>query len=305
MKIRTTLLIAIAALAAACSNTKQGKSNQKTVAVSIEAQKYFIERIAGGNVNVITLVPKGAKPEAYDLTPKQIIELGNCITYFTMGHLPFEKTWIDKYGDNHPHTNIVNMSHGITPIITDHDHAPQHAFHDEKSKFIDPHTWMSVKNAFTIAKNGYDGLCTADPANKDLYRMRLDTLEKELFELDKTIRDKLAEADSAFLIFHPALTYFASYYGLTQISVERDGKEPSPKEMRRIIDIAERENIKIMFIQPEFDKRSAKTLVEATGVRLIEINPLAYDWKSEMLNIANALASTNDNNNESSISEHK
>lgn len=289
MKKTIITLIALITIMAGCGNTRQDESRQLTIATSIEPQSYFIKRIAGDKAEIKTLLPKGTKPETYDLTPNQIVELGKCNAYFTMGHLPFERAWVDKYSNSHPHTNLIDMSHGITPIITDHAHG-QPSGQNSQNIFVEPHTWMSVNNAFIIANNVCDGLCIADPANKDYYRQRLDTLENELRELDKAIRAKLSDADSTFLIYHPALSYFARDYGLTQISVERDGKEPSPREMKHIIDRAAHDDIHVMFIQPEFDHRSARTLVQSTSTQLVDINPLARDWKAEMLHIADALA---------------
>lgn len=291
MKKPTTLIIAIATMLAACTAGGKQDSAKPVVAVSIEPQRYFIEQIAGDKVEVQTLVPKGAVPETYDLTPGQIVDLGQCQAYFVMGHLAFERRWVDSYSDQHPHTNIVDMSQGITPIVSSTPHTG-HQKDDIPGMFVEPHTWMSVSNALTIAKNVCEGLCATDPENETYYEQRLDSLDKRLHRLDESIRATLETADSTFLIYHPALTYFARDYGLTQISIENDGKEPSPRQMKATIDKAAAKGIKVLFIQPEFDRRTAETLVKSTGTRLVTVNPLSYDWENEMLSIARALAGT-------------
>jgi zinc transport system substrate-binding protein len=85
-----------------------------------------------------------------------------------------------------------------------------------------------------------------------------------------------------FMIFHPALAYLGRDYGLEQISIEYEGKEPSPMKLKEVIDLAREENIRVIFIQAEFDQRSADIVREATGAELVTINPLAYDWMESM-----------------------
>lgn len=289
MKQTIMTLIAAITILTGCGGTHRDDDTRMTVAVSIEPQRYFVEQIAGDKAEVKTLVPSGAKPETYDLTPAQIIDLSHCKAYFTMGHLPFERTWADNYSDTHPHTNIINLSHGIEPIMTDHTHDSP-AVSNTGHVFVEPHTWMSVANALIIARNVRDGLCVADPGNKAYYDSRCDTLCQRLKRLDRHIRTMLADADSTFLIYHPALSYFARDYGLTQVSIEREGKEPSPREMKDIIDRATAIGIRVLFIQPEYDDRAARTLTGETGTAIVKVNPLAYDWEKEMTAIAAALS---------------
>lgn len=96
-------------------------------------------------------------------------------------------------------------------------------------------------------------------------------------------------ADHAFMIYHPALSYFARDYGLHQIPIEAGGKEPSPAHLKALIDTCNSENVHVIFVQPEFDRRNAELIAQQTGTRVVDINPLSYDWETEMLNIAQAL----------------
>ena len=85
------------------------------------------------------------------------------------------------------------------------------------------------------------------------------------------------------MIYHPALSYFARDYGLHQISIEEGGKEPSPAHLKALIDLCQAEDVRVIFVQPEFDKRNAETIAQQTGTKVIPINPLSYDWEEEML----------------------
>ena len=93
-----------------------------------------------------------------------------------------------------------------------------------------------------------------------------------------------------FVIYHPALTYFADEYGLTQLSIEADGKEPSAASMRALVDEAREAGVRVVFVQQEFDRKHAESLAAEIGARIVTIHPLSADWKTEMLRIAESLA---------------
>jgi zinc transport system substrate-binding protein len=81
----------------------------------------------------------------------------------------------------------------------------------------------------------------------------------------------------SFIIYHPALTYLARDYGLTQVAVEKDGKEPSAKHLAQIINQARAEGVKHIFYQSEFPASSVAIICKDTGATAVEINPLSED----------------------------
>ena len=180
---------------------------------------------------------------------------------------------------NRPHTNN-----------DDHDHG--HNSHDGHIHAVEPHVWNSTGNALIIAGNTYKALSQLDKTNEVYYRNRYDSLCQRIQHTDSLIRRQLSapEAAKAFMIYHPALSYFARDYGLHQISIEEGGKEPSPAHLKALIDLCQAEDVRVIFVQPEFDKRNAETIAQQTGTKVIPINPLSYDWEEEMLNVAKALA---------------
>jgi zinc transport system substrate-binding protein len=154
---------------------------------------------------------------------------------------------------------------------------------------VEPHIWNSTKNASVIAENICQALCELDADHQEFFKHRTDSL-KQLIELtDKEIRSSLQKADSTFLIYHPALSYFARDYGLKQISIEKDGKEPSPNQLKELIETCRKENAHVIFVQQEFDKRNAQLIADELGVSVVSVNPLSYDWNEEMLHVAKAL----------------
>lgn len=94
------------------------------------------------------------------------------------------------------------------------------------------------------------------------------------------------------MIYHPALGYYARDYGLQQVSVEQDGREPSAERMQQLILQAQREKVKVVFIQEEQAGRAAKRIAESAKTKIISIAPLSAEWDKQMLHIAQTLAQT-------------
>ncbi len=262
----------------------QTKSRDKSpfISVSIEPQRYFAEKIVGDKFQVKSLVPNGSSPESFDPSPSQMIAFGQSKAYFMLGFFPFEKKWGKSFEENNPSAVLVDCSKSIDRKTLLHDS-------DGHADF-DPHVWNSPKNALVISKEILDGVVSIDPANKVYYEANFKKLSDEISETDSIIRQKLSKLQKrTFIIYHPALSYFAKEYGLEQYSVESEGKSPSPSQMVELVKLAKAKGIKTIFVQPEFDKKNAEVLANEIDGRIVEINPLAYDWKEEMLKIADAL----------------
>ena len=290
-------LLLIATLLFSCKQGgQQNKKNddKPVITVTIEPLRYFTEAIAGDRFTVVSMVPKGTSPETYDPTPQQLVELARSKAYFRIGYIGFEQTWTDKLTDNAPHLQFFDMSQGVD-LIYDNTHVHHHAANEKEHQHaigVEPHIWNSAVNAQIIAGNILSALRNIDKGNEDFYLERYNTLCRKIEHTDSLIRQTLATpgADHAFMIYHPALSYFARDYGLHQISIEEGGKEPSPAHLKALIDLCQAEDVRVIFVQPEFDKRNAETIAQQTGTKVIPINPLSYDWEEEMLNVAKALA---------------
>lgn len=272
-------------LAASCRPGKPATDNvneQKTVTVSIEPLRYLTEQIAGPTIKVNTLVPKGSSPETYEPIPSQMAQLGKSMIFFSIGDLGFERTWLNRLQQAAPQTTFIRTSEGILPLDNQH--------HAEDGHQTDPHVWTSPENMKIIARNICMALCQADTANAVLFRTGLQQTLTAIEQIADSIRhltDSLHQR--AFLIYHPALTYFARDYRLEQVAIETDGKEPSPAQLARLIDECRKRQIRIILVQQEFDRKNAEMIAKEIHATIHTINPLAYDWGAEMLNIAQTL----------------
>ena len=268
----------------ACGNTAQ-KSEKAIITVTIEPLRYFTEAIAGENYQVVSMVPKGSSPESYDPTPQQLVNLSKSQAYFRIGHIGFEQAWMKKLEANCPDMKVYDTSKGID-LIRDKGHWHGDHFHEGG---VEPHIWNSTQNALIIVDNIYQALCELDTTHQADYKYRLDSLKQSIQQTDAETRKLLENADSTFLIYHPALSYFARDYGLKQISIEEGGKEPSPAQLKKLIETCRNENVHTIFVQQEFDQRNAQLIAHELGIDIVSINPLSYDWTEEMLRTAKGL----------------
>ena len=268
----------------ACGNTTQ-KSEKPILTVTLEPLRYFTEAIAGDNYEVVSMVPKGSSPESYDPTPQQLVNLSKSQAYFRIGYIGFEQAWMKKLEANCPNMQVYDTSKGID-LIRDKGHWHGDHFHEEG---VEPHVWNSTQNALIIADNIYQALCELDYTHQEDYQKRLDVLKQTIRQTDANVRTLLEKADSTFLIYHPALSYFARDYGLKLVSIEEGGKEPSPAQLKALIETCRNENVHTIFVQQEFDQRNAQLIANELGVNIVSINPLSYDWVKEMIRIAEAL----------------
>ena len=265
---RYVVLMVTAGTLFSCSSAKNDNANKITV--SIEPLRYLTEQIVGDRFEVVTMVPKGSSPETYEPTARQMADLSESILYIKVGELGFERTWMPRLTSNAPHITVVNSSEGITSHIGD-----------------DPHSWMSARNAIIMAHNIYEAVKRIDVKDSVFFRQRLDSLCNVIHATDKYIKQTTAQAHcKSFIIYHPALTYFASDYGLEQLALEEHGREPSAAELEQIISTARAKGVKTMFVQREFANRNVDIITNTIGARKVEINPLGYDWNKEMRRIA-------------------
>lgn len=278
---------ALLILSAAFSSCAPRTESKPVITVSIQPQKYFLEKIAGDKWEVKCLLSNGANPETYDPSMTHLLNLETSKAYFRMGNIPFESAIINKVHNNNPGLRIYNNSDGIDVITGTHSHGDI-----EHADAPDPHTWTSVKNARIIAGNMYDAMVDLDPDNKNKYSRNYRNLMASLDSLDSSLDSLLSpHRGEAFVVWHPSLSYFARDYGLRQISLSPEGKEASVNMMQEAVDSAKASGAGILFFQKEIDSRQAETANEQIGAKLVNINPLSYNWDKEIKQIANAIAS--------------
>lgn len=252
------------------------------VFVSILPQKYFVEHIGGKQVVVSVMVEPGQSPETYEPTPRQMVALSQARLYFSIG-VPFEDTWMKRIRDANPALRVVPMQRGIALL-------PLTGPSGELGG-TDPHVWTSPRRVKIMAATIRDALIETDPAHRGNYESNYRAFITELDALDQNIQSILQSAKGrSFLVFHPAWGYFAKDYGMRQIPIEAEGKEPGAKALARVIDLGKEEGVKAIFVQAQFSRRTAETIATEIGARVVAVNPLAENYPQNLLHVAHEFA---------------
>ena len=282
--------------------------------VTIAPQKYFTDKISGGKASVSVMVEPGANPHAYEPKPRQMAALSKASIYFTIGD-SFDQTWLARIVSANPRIMVVHTAEGIEkiPMVDGHDveshpnegeaHGHKEAGHGHDGKAhthkaashdhgtLDPHIWLDPALVKIQAAHIRDGLSMVDPDGAQEYAANAAAFMQELDELDseiRTILSALPEDRRTFLVFHPSWGYFAKAYGLKQASIEIEGKEPSPRDMARIIAMGKETGAKVVFVQPQFSEKSAAVIARQIGAQVVRLDPLAADWSENLRNAAHA-----------------
>jgi zinc transport system substrate-binding protein len=252
--------------------------------VSIVPQKYFVERIGGGHVKVEVMVKSGESPATFNPNPKKMSRLSKAKLYFSIG-VPFEAVWIERIQSIHPNLQLVPL-HDSTHknLETKHDDHHSHGSHD-------PHIWTSPAKVKVIAQKIKDTLTRIEPEQEKYFAANLQAFVSDLDVLDNDIRNILARSDNRrFMVFHPAWSYFAEDYGLEQVAIEEDGKEPGARALQEIIEKGKRLGIKVIFVQKQFSLSIAENIAKMIGATVREMVPLAEDYLANMRKTAKAIS---------------
>lgn len=280
--------------------------------VSILPQKYFLESIGGDLVDVNVLVGPGRSPATYEPTPRQMAELSKAKVFFRIG-VPFENSLIPKIKSLFKNVTMVDTRKGITLRQMDSDHpderheADEHhgkggtgdhpaqrtdTDHHHEAGAPDPHLWLDPVLVKVQAKTICDALIKLDPKNAGLYKKNLKSFEDDLDRVHAKIGKALAPVKGKKLfVFHPAYGYLADRYGLEQVAVETGGKEPSARQLASLIDRAKKSGAKVIFMQPQFDKRTAETIAKSIGGAVVSLDPLGADYIRNLEEMASRIES--------------
>ncbi|MEN8116262.1 MAG: zinc ABC transporter substrate-binding protein [Bacteroidota bacterium] len=283
------LFLALAVALVSCNSKKSSDSKEMVsdvITVSILPQKTFVEKIAGDDFEVNVLIPSGASPAAYTLLPSQLKDISRSALWFRMGYIGFEYSWKDKIEQANTNMNVVDLSEGLDLIASEIE---QHGDHVHMHG-VDPHIWLSPTLVKKISKRILDELCDLKPEKTAEYKANYMRFVKECDQLNIEIKNKLKDFEGRkFIVFHPSLSYYAREYGLDQYSLESGGKEPTPQHLAKIVDMAKEENIRIIYIQSEFDREHARVFADEIGGEIIQVWPLNPEWAENLMQMTNIL----------------
>jgi len=266
-----------------------------TVFVSITPQACFAERVGGDGVDVRVLVPPGQSPHTFELRPRQLAALSDARLYFTVG-VPFERRLTGKLASGHPGLTVVDTTAGIDRRrMAGHSGESRPGRPDGHAEGEDPHVWLAPPAIKVQAQNMARAFQQADPEHADEYAANLAAFLDEVDRVHEELSEALAPyRGRTIYVFHPAFGYFTDAYGLRQQAIEVGGKSPTPRQIQALIERARADDVKVIFVQPQFDTAGAAAVAEALGGAVVPMDPLARDVLKNLEEMAaqvrNALA---------------
>ncbi|MDY6915441.1 MAG: zinc ABC transporter substrate-binding protein [Candidatus Cloacimonadota bacterium] len=278
---KTWLLIIIFTFLISCDIS----TNKNIVFVSILPQKYFVKHLAENFVEIEVMVEPDENPATYEVTPRQMAKLAEAKQFYRVG-VPFEQAWLPKISKANPNLEIFDTREGINlrymtnPISSSKNHS-----HSNETK--DPHIWLSPLLVKIQAENISKGLISLIPNQEKEIKNNLASFKQKMQVLHNEISEILDKVQNRkFLVFHPSWGYFAEEFELEQIPIEIEGKTPNSRELAAIIKLAKQHNIKNIFVQKQFSTKVAEAIAEELNANIIQIDPLAENYYSNLIEVA-------------------
>lgn len=257
-----------------------------TVLVSVSPHKHLVERIAGETVKVMLLVPAGSSAHTYEPTPRQMVAASQADIWFKIGE-NFETRALKTLQGHRSDLKVIDLRDGLDMITTD----PESGCHCCHANSQDLHIWLSPRLLKIQAATITRGLSQLFPENRERYETALEQLLGDLDQLDDQIRAIFASSNPhLILVSHPAYAYFSRDYGLRQLSIEFEGKDPTPQQMNRILNQARAAGVKKVFIQAQYPSKGARLFAKELNAEVVTLDPYAENVEQSMLEIARNFA---------------
>jgi zinc transport system substrate-binding protein len=303
MKKLGSQLICLLAVFVAILGVSESAEGKIAVFVSIIPQKYFVQQIGKNRVDIQVMVQPGASPATFEPKPRQMAAIAKTHIYFSIG-VPFENVWLKKIASSNPDMMVVQTDHGIlkTPMADHHHHRGEAAQqkpdqHQENERgqdenrrdpgILDPHIWLSPPLVMIQARTILVALQKVDPVHHSDYEANYNAFVSEISKLDAELKNIFSGKQGLrFMVFHPAWGYFADTYGLKQVPVEIEGKNPKPAQLRELIEYANQNDINIIFVQPQFSAKSAEVIAKGIDGQVVWADPLAEEWAVNLRKVA-------------------
>ncbi|MDZ7723209.1 MAG: metal ABC transporter substrate-binding protein [candidate division KSB1 bacterium] len=250
------------------------------VAVSIRPLTDFTQQIGGEYVDVFTVIPAGSNPHTFELSPALMRKIVDS-ELLVLNGLGLEY-WADKVRENADETTVL-----VTTRVL-HDFLETHHGHGSDDHHYNPHVWLDPVLAVQQVKQICDALSELDPEHANEYELKADSLITGISKLDTWIETQVSGwSQKRFVTFHPAWFYFARRYGLEIAGVieKRPGAEPTPGDIREIIQQVEAIDAKAVFTEAQFPSKVAEMIANESGVSVIALDPLGATGRETYVDI--------------------
>jgi zinc transport system substrate-binding protein len=238
------------------------------VMVSIAPYIDIVQKIGKDHVEVLLVVPQGADSHNFEPTLRQIQQAAKSKIWFTIGEA-FEKKMQDSLQEENKELVICDLRQGL------HLHHESCAHH---AGGLDPHIWMSPHLMLIQAETIKSALEKALPLYKEEFEKNLHALQEELKALDEKMKKLFANTSLTVLVAHPAYGYFCSDYGIKQLAIEHEGKDPTAKQLTQLLKTVKKLQIKKIFVQNQYSHKGAELIAQEIGAKIVVLNPYSAHY---------------------------
>lgn len=244
-----------------------GLSDTLDIWCSIPPLMSVAREIGGDRVTVSVFMDGSQDPHTFSPSPKTVARAREAALFLTVG-MPFETVIQERLSALNPTMQTLNLAR-----MVEHDG--------------DMHVWLSLRLLSQMGAELATVLGELDPEGQDVYQGNLKQYQHKLDAMHQELSKRLKPfAGTVFYVYHPAFHHFANDYGLREQAVEMEGKSPSPKQLLSLIRRAREDNVRVVFVQPQFDRRPAQIIAKKIGGSVVEINQLAEDPVSVLQQVA-------------------
>lgn len=281
------LFVVCVLIGVGCS-TRTNSPRQRVAFTSITTHAYFAQRIVGDRYDIRSLIDAYTDPHTFTPLPAQVVKLSQASLFFRAG-IEFEQGFLPNIAATMQGVEVVDLRQGIT-LFASHKEKCSSEDHHHAHGTTDPHVWLAPLLAKKQASILCDAFKKADPAFASRYTDNFTLLATELDSLDAFLQKTFKDLHgTALFVFHPAFRYFAQAYGLHQVAVQADGKEPGARALARLIEEVQHKNIKLLFVQPQYPQKSVAAIARQTKCTVIPIPSMPEDYFVEMRALGSAV----------------
>ena len=219
------------------------------------------QNIAGDAATVESITKPGAEIHDYEPTPKDIVKAQSADLVLWNG-LNLER-WFEKFFQNVKDKPAVVVTEGIEPMSINEGPYTGNP---------NPHARMSPSNALIYIENIKNALVKYDPQNKETYEKNAALYAQKIKELDKPLREKLAQVPEAqrwLVTSEGAFSYLTRDYGFKEaylwpINAEQQG---TPQQVRHVIETVKANKIPVVFSESTISPKPAKQVAKESGAK--------------------------------------
>ncbi len=277
-RIYFVLIPLIAVILISCKRKSEITDQQKIkIAVTILPYSGIVKEIGGDKVDVTVLIPPNSACETYEPTPVDIAKADQSEIYFSVGaNYAFEKNLVKSIAGNYKNVMVVDCSNGL------------------EVKENNPHLWLYPAGLKKIAENIFNSLKKAKPAFEDYFTKNKERYFRQIDSADTVIKNNLAQVkQKKILVFHPSWLYYAVYYNLEQLAIEKEGKEPTALDLKNVIDLAKKHKITTLYLEPNTAPESAQAIKEELKGVSVLLNPMEGDILKNLIYVSEKISGLN------------